>query len=86
MGRVDRGGSHPSATTAGEDNSASDQPIRPLLAGDDPLVRIKVLLAQRADAYALAHYTVETDELTPEQVADRVLEFCQAGEIIEEKT
>ena len=81
--RGDRGGSH-SATTANEDYSPSNQPIRPLLAGDDPLARIEALLAQRAKAYALAHYTIETDELTPEQVAERVLELCRAGEKIEE--
>ncbi len=86
MGRRDRGGSHPSATTTSEDNSASDQPVRPLLAGDDPLARIEALLAQRAEAYALAHYTIETDELTPEQVAKKVLELRRAGEKIEEKT
>ena len=78
MGRGDRGGSR-SATTAGENNSAFNQPLRPLLAGDDPLERIKALLAQRADAYARAHYTIETDDLTPIQVAMRVLELCQAG-------
>ena len=76
----------PSAAPVGEDNSAADQPVRPLLAGDDPLARIKALLAQRAEAYALAHYTIETDELTPEQVAEKVLELCRTGDVIEEKT
>jgi shikimate kinase len=52
--------------------------VRPLLAGDDPLARIKSLLAQRADAYAQAHYTIEIDRLTPEQVAGRILELCSA--------
>lgn len=62
------------------------QPIRPLLARDDTLTRIKELLAQRADAYALAHHTIETDDLTPEQVARRVLALCRTGEKVEEKT
>ena len=71
----------------GSDNSAIGRaPVRPLLAGGDPLVRIKALLAERAEAYALANYTVETDELTPQQVAEKVLELCRSGEKIEEKT
>ena len=85
MEKGDRRGSHPAANTTSEDISATDQPVRPLLAGGDPLERIKALLAQRADAYALAHHTVETDDLTPEQVAERVLELCRAEESIEEK-
>ena len=69
------------------DNSAIGRaPVRPLLAGGDPLVRIKALLAERAEDYALAHYTIETDGLTPQQVAEKVLELCRAGEKIEEKT
>ena len=67
----------------GDAKSAKGKPpIRPLLAGGDPLERIKALLAQRAEAYALAHYTVETDGLTPNKVAERVLELCRAGEEI----
>jgi 3-dehydroquinate synthase len=50
--------------------------VRPLLAGADPLERIKTLLSQRAEAYAQAHFTIETDLLTPEQVAQRVLSLC----------
>lgn len=49
---------------------------RPLLLGDDPMVRIKSLLLQRADAYAEAHRIIETDLLTPEQVAGRILGIC----------
>ena len=72
--------------TQGSDNSTGGKaPVRPLLAGHDPLARIKDLLAQRAQAYALAHHTIETDDLTPDQVAERVLEFCRAGEKIQEK-
>ena len=46
--------------------------VRPLLAGDDPLDRIRTLLSQRAEAYGQAHHTVETDNLTQEQVARQV--------------
>ena len=67
------------------DNMASNRPVRPLLAGGDPLTRIKVLLTERAEAYALAHYTIETDDLAPEQVAEMVLELCRAEDKIEER-
>ena len=50
----------------------SGQAVRPLLAGDDPLGRIRELLAQRADAYEQAHYNIDTDELTPEEVAVKI--------------
>ena len=52
------------------------QLVRPLLAGDNPLARIRELLVQRAETYAQANYTVETDYLTPEQVAGRILQLC----------
>ena len=53
--------------------------VRPLLAGADPLERIQTLLAERAEAYAQAHHTIETDSLTPEQVAQDILRLCYAG-------
>ena len=72
--------------TPNANSAEGTAPVRPLLAGDNPLVRIKELLAQRSEAYDLALYTVETDDLTPEQVAQRVLELCRAGEIVKENT
>ena len=51
-------------------------PARPLLAGGDPLERIKELLIQRTPAYSQAHHTVETDERTSNQVAEAILEIC----------
>ena len=66
---------------------AAGQAVRPLLAGDNPaannpaasMERIRELLAQRADAYRQAHHHIDTDHLTPEQVAERVLELWQAS-------
>jgi shikimate kinase len=58
------------------ESSTSDAAVRPLLAGDNPLERIKTLLAKRSQAYAQAHHTIETDTLTPEQVADCILRLC----------
>jgi shikimate kinase len=54
---------------------------RPLLAGpaEEGLARIQALLEQRAEAYAQAHHTIETDNLTPEQVCQRILKLCGIG-------
>jgi shikimate kinase len=43
-------------------------PARPLLAGPDPLARIRALLAERAAGYA-AFEQVPTDSLTPAEIA-----------------
>lgn len=61
-----------SRITEAESGGAS---ARPLLAGTPPLQRIKALLAQRAGAYAQAHHTIDTDLLTPEQVAREALKL-----------
>jgi shikimate kinase/3-dehydroquinate synthase len=57
---------------------AAGQPGRPLLDGESLLTRAQGLLSLRAPAYAEAHAVIETDELSPEQVAARVLEVWQA--------
>jgi shikimate kinase len=62
-----------SRVSKGNNSSAE---VRPLLAGANPLERIESLLAQRSDAYAQAHYIIETDLLTPEQVAEQILRLC----------
>ena len=54
-------------------------PIRPLLAVQDPENRIAELLARRTPAYAQAHHTVETDDLTAEGVAGEVMGVCGIG-------
>lgn len=46
---------------------------RPLLAGADPLGRIRALKSRRQPLYALADHTVHTDNLTLRQVAGEVL-------------
>ena len=60
--------------TRGSPNAA----IRPMLAGGDPLERIRELLEQRAESYAYAQYAVATDDRTPEQVAETILEIYQS--------
>jgi 3-dehydroquinate synthase len=54
-----------------------DPDARPLLAGSDPLGRIRQLKAQRAPYYALADHTIHTDGLTIEQVAAEVVRAWQ---------
>ena len=52
--------------------------VRPLLAGNDALERIKLLLEERAGAYSQAHYSIPTDDFTPEQVAGQIVEIWKA--------
>ena len=51
----------------------TDHVVRPLLAVADPLQRIEQLKASRQPYYALADWSVHTDNLTVEQVADEVI-------------
>ncbi len=46
---------------------------RPLLQGDDPLTKIRTLIADRAQAYARADVTLETSQRSLEEVVDAVL-------------
>jgi shikimate kinase len=46
---------------------------RPLLQGDDPLGKIRALLAARAEAYAQADITVDTSALKVEETVEAVL-------------
>jgi 3-dehydroquinate synthase len=50
---------------------------RPMLAADNALARARRLIDQRAAVYALADFTVETDEMTPEEIAGEVVRFYQ---------
>lgn len=58
----------------------SGQAVRPLLAGADPLGRIRELLAERAGAYGQAHHCIDTDELTPEEVAGQALNLLSSDD------
>lgn len=51
---------------------------RPMLAGSDPLGRIRSLLAARTDAYAIANVSVNTESGTAEDVAAAVLEKLES--------
>lgn len=52
---------------------------RPLLKGNDPLRRIKVLLARRARAYAQADIIIDTSDLSIEQVVERLWRDLSPG-------
>ena len=54
------------------------RPVRPLLAGDDALERIKSLLEEREGVYSQAHYSIPTDDFTPEQVAGQIVKIWNA--------
>ncbi len=47
--------------------------VRPMLAGADPLRRIRELKAERQPSYSLADWTVQTDRLSPEQAASEIV-------------
>ena len=67
-------------------NPDGENDDRPMLGGEDVLRRVTELLAMRAEAYALAHYMLDTDGLTLEQVAERALEICRLGDEASEET
>lgn len=46
---------------------------RPLLNVENPQARIKHLLEQRSDKYAQADLTIDTTQLTPQQVAEKII-------------
>lgn len=57
--------------------------IRPLLAGSDPLARLRGLLAERAQWYEDAHATFATDAKSVEQVVQEIIAtLISAGEIV----
>ena len=58
---------------SGPDETHDEQVVRPLLQDSDPLRRIISLKAQRQALYALAHWTVHTDELSVTEAASEVL-------------
>lgn len=56
-----------------DSEKSEDKVVRPLLAVDDPLERIRTLKASRQLNYDQADWTVRTDQLTLEEVADELI-------------
>jgi len=54
-----------------------DQPHRPLLNVDDPMTRIKELLYERKEFYKKAHYTIDTSELSIDEVVERIIDLAK---------
>jgi shikimate kinase len=52
---------------------------RPLLAGENPAQKIRDLLAVRAPFYAKIPIQVDTSDLDPDSLADRILDAWAAG-------
>ena len=53
-------------------SDSSEPEVRPMLAGPDPLARIRELKAQRQSAYAMADWIVQTDRLNIAGVTEEV--------------
>ena len=70
---------HPETIHRRVTKGSPNAPVRPLLGPGNPLERITELLAQRTPAYSQAHHSVETDGLTPDQVAEAILKICGPG-------
>lgn len=50
---------------------------RPLLQGEDVAAKVGALLKARRDAYTFAHVTIDTSDLSPEQVCERIVDHMQ---------
>ena len=58
---------------SGPDETHDEQVVRPLLRDSDPLRRIISLKSERQSMYALAHWTVHTDDLSVIEAASEVV-------------
>lgn len=55
-----------------------DDTTRPLLQGEEPLGKIRRLMAEREEAYMeAADVVLDVDELTPDQVVERIAEYVK---------
>ena len=60
-----------------QESDSSEPEVRPMLAGADPLARIRELKAQRQSAYAMADWIVQTDRLDIAEVTEEVARFWE---------
>lgn len=52
---------------------------RPILNVDDPQEKIKQLLAKRVPCYAQAQHSIDTNDLSPEEIADKIIAILNHG-------
>jgi shikimate kinase len=52
---------------------------RPLLKGANRKARVEELLGQRANRYAQAHVTIDTSELTTDQVVEKIIRYIESN-------
>ena len=52
---------------------------RPLLKGANRKARVEELLGQRASRYAQAHVTIDTSELTTDQVVEKIIRYIESN-------
>ncbi len=52
---------------------------RPILNVDNPPEKIEQLLKKRACCYAQAQYSIDTDDLSPEEVANKIIDILSHG-------
>jgi shikimate kinase len=51
--------------------------VRPLLAGVDPVQRMRALLEEREQFYLLAHHAVQADRGAPEAIAAEIMDLAR---------
>lgn len=56
---------------------SSDGAVRPLMDVEDPVARIQELLSERHEAYSQAHHMIDTDRLSPNEIADLIRQACR---------
>lgn len=56
-----------------------DQTHRPILNVDDPQVKIKDLLIKRNPYYNQADYSIDTDNILPEEISDKIITILNNG-------
>ena len=61
------------------DRGRRNTPVRPLLGQNDPLEKIESLIQERSVAYSEAHYQVDTDEFSPDEIAVQILHLLGNG-------
>jgi shikimate kinase len=52
---------------------------RPLLKGPNRKQHVEKLLMQRQSRYAQAHVTIDTTELTPDQVVEKIIQYIESN-------